>query len=64
MYKFKVTVGAHITIYEERTFEVRANDMEEAEDIARGKFDDCMAEEYPWCDYDTLHINEIKGENG
>jgi hypothetical protein len=62
MYKFKVTVGAHVTIYEERTFEVRANDMEEAETIARGKFDDAMEEKYPWCDYDTIHINEIKGE--
>ena len=62
MYKFKVTVGAHVTIYEERTFEVRANDIEEAETIARGKFDDTMEEEYSWCDYDTIHINEIKGE--
>lgn len=62
MYKFKVTVGAYVTTYEERTFEVRANDMEEAEIIARGKFDDAMGEEYPLCSYNAIDINEIKGE--
>lgn len=58
MSMYKVRINSHVTIFEEEEVTVSAENEWEAREVARDAFQECMENKYPWCDYDTTHIEE------
>lgn len=55
---FKVKINSQVTIFQEETIFVCANDETEAKEMAEEGFREIMDAKFGWADYDTTNIEE------
>lgn len=57
---YKITLGAQITIYQDDTMMIRADNKEQAIAQAEANFKEHLNNFYGWCDYDEVKVESIK----
>ena len=57
---YKITLGAQITIYQDDTMMIKADNKEQAIEQAKANFDKHLSDFYGWCDYDEAKVESIK----
>ena len=60
MNKYKIEVGAMVTILEDIELEIDADNMEEAVEIADKTFREYLADKYSWYDMDDVTVDYIE----
>ena len=55
---YQIRVHGQPTIFYDDVVSVKADSPEEAQEMAKDAFRECMDAKYGWCDYDTTNIEE------